>query len=202
MTEASLTALRRLLLLRYDDIKTRLTRRLGSEDLAGDAMQDTWLRLQRGDGIIAVRNLDSYLFRIAFNMARGRQRADRRRLTTTEVAILLNIADDAPDPVRTIEARSEFEMLKGIVADLLPRQRAILLSARLEGRSRRELAEQYGISQRLVQRELQEAQDYCAARLRRSKIRNNYGSPGRETSLEREPRAAPRQKSETPGDEE
>jgi RNA polymerase sigma factor (sigma-70 family) len=200
LTEASLAALRRLLLLRYDDIKTRLTQRFGSEEVAGDALQDTWLRLERGEGIAAVRSLDSYLFRIAFNLARDRQRADRRRLTTTEVETLLNIADEAPDPVRTVEARSEFQMLKEIMADLPPRQRVILLAARLEGWSRREIADHCGISLRLVQRELQEAQDYCAARLRRSNVKKCSSSP-RETSLEQEPPVAARRKPARPGDE-
>jgi RNA polymerase sigma-70 factor (ECF subfamily) len=53
------------------------------------------------------------------------------------------------------------------MADLPPRQRAILLAARVDGLSRREIASHYRISVRLVQRELQEAQKYCAARLKR-----------------------------------
>jgi RNA polymerase sigma factor (sigma-70 family) len=182
MTETSLITLRRLLLLRYDDFKARLTRRLGSVELAGDALQDTWLRLEEGEGIAAVRSHDSYLFRIAVNIARDRQRAENRRLTTTEVDTLLNIADDAPSQAQIVEARSDLHALQKVMADLPPRQRAILLAARLDGLSRRDIARRYRISLRLVQRELQEAQDYCAARLRRPKL-NLFTSDPRETSL-------------------
>jgi len=184
MTETTLAALQRLLLLRYDDFKARLTRRLGSADAAGDALQDTWLRLQRGESLATVRNEDAFLFRIAFNIARDHLRADRRRLSTSEVEVLLNIADDAPDAMRTVEARSEIEVLKDIMADLPARQREILLAARLDGLSRIEIAARFAISVRLVQRELQAAQDYCAARLRHAKIR--FTPPCRESSQEQE----------------
>jgi RNA polymerase sigma-70 factor (ECF subfamily) len=166
MTETGWAALQRRLLQRYDAFKTQLTRRLGSAELAGDALQDTWLRLQRGGDLAPVRSADTYLLRIAVNLARDSHRAEARRLTTSEVELLLNRADDAPDPAQAAEARSELRALKAILAELPARQRAILLAARLDGLSRRDIAGHYGISQRLVQRELQEAQDYCAARLR------------------------------------
>ncbi|MGY3587623.1 DNA-directed RNA polymerase specialized sigma24 family protein [Bradyrhizobium sp. USDA 4341] len=49
MTEASLTLIRRLLVERYDELKRRLARRLGSAELAGEALQDAWLRIARVD---------------------------------------------------------------------------------------------------------------------------------------------------------
>ena len=181
MTETSLPALRRLLLLRYDELKARLTRRLGSSELAGDALQDTWLRLGQGDNAAAVRSQDAYLLQIAVNIARDRQRKESRRLTTTEVEALLNVADEAPNPARAMEAKSDLDALRAVMAELPPRQRAILLSARLEEMPRREIAKRFRISLRLVQRELDEAQDYCAARLRRSRTKLFTLAP-RETS--------------------
>lgn len=185
MSESGLSALRRLLLLRYDDLKARLTRRLGSAELAGDALQDTWLRLQDYNGIVTVRHADAYLFRTAVNIATDRRRAEARRLTTDEVDALLNIADDTPDPMRITQARSELQALEAIMLELPSRQRAILLAARLEEMPRREIAKRFRISVRLVQRELQEAQDYCAARLRRSSL--SFTSGTRETSSEQDP---------------
>ncbi|MCK9913004.1 RNA polymerase sigma factor [Microbacteriaceae bacterium K1510] len=185
MTETSFAALRRLLLLRYDDLKARLTRRLGSAELAGEALQDTWLRLEDGSGVAAVRHADAYLFQVAVNIARDRRRAEVRRLTTTEVEALLDVADEMPDQTRVAEARSELRALETVMAELPPRQRAILLAARLDELPRRDIAKRFRISVRLVQRELQEAQDYCAARLRRSSY--SFTSSGRETSSLQEP---------------
>jgi RNA polymerase sigma-70 factor (ECF subfamily) len=184
MTDASLTALRRLFLQRYEQLKSRLARHLGSSDLAREALQDTWLRLERGDGIAAVRSHDAYLFRIAVNLARDRKRTEDRRLTSNEVETLLTIVDDAPDAEQVVEARSELRALEVVMAELPPRQRAILLAARLDGLQRREIARRYRISTRLVQRELQEAQDYCAARMKRPKL---FTLDARETSLEEKP---------------
>ena len=179
MTDTSLAALRRLLLSRYADFKARLTRHLGSSELAGEALQDTWLRLERGEGIATIHSHDAYLFRIAVNLARDRQRAEDRRLTTAEVETLLSVAAEAPDPEQVVTARAELRALEAAMAELTPRRRAILLAARLDGLSRREIAARYRISVRLVQRELQEAQDYCAARIRRRKL---FASHPSETS--------------------
>ena len=53
MTDHALSAIRRLFVDGYDDLKRRLTKRLGSADLAGDAMHDLATLLD-GDAI-AVR---------------------------------------------------------------------------------------------------------------------------------------------------
>ncbi|WP_398469781.1 RNA polymerase sigma factor [Tardiphaga sp.] len=175
----NLSELRRRFLLRYDDLKLRLTRRLGSAELASDALQDTWLRLEASDGVAAVRHADSYLFTVAINIARDRRRAEARRLTSNEVDALLDIADEAPSQVDVAEGRSELRALEAILLELPPRQRAILLAARLEDMPRAEIAKRFRISVRLVQRELLDAQNYCAGRLKR----NFYCTlPARETS--------------------
>jgi RNA polymerase sigma-70 factor (ECF subfamily) len=140
-----LAALRRLLLHRYEDLKSRLTRHLGSSELARVALQDTWLRLECGEGIFSVRNHDAYLFRIAINLARDRQRTEDRRLTTNEIETLLTVVDEAPDSERIIVARSDLRALEGVMAELPPRQRAILLATRLDGLPRREIAKRYRI---------------------------------------------------------
>ncbi|MBV8792157.1 MAG: RNA polymerase subunit sigma-70, partial [Pseudolabrys sp.] len=92
------------------------------------------------------------------------------RLTANEVEALLAVEDDAPDSERVVAARSDLRALEAAMAELPPRQRAILLAARLDALPRREIARRYRISVRLVQRELQEAQDYCAARIKRKKL--------------------------------
>lgn len=184
MTEASQAALRRLLLRRYENLKSRLARHLGSSDLASEALQDTWLRLERREGIAAVHSYDAYLFRVAVNVARDRQRTEDRRLTTSEVETLLVIADEAPSSEEVAVARSDLRALEAVMAELPPRQRAILLAARLDGLPRDEIAKRYRISRRLVQRELQEAQDYCASRMKRPKV---FTSSVREASLKKRP---------------
>lgn len=186
MTEAGWAELQRRLLMRYAHLKKRLTRHLGSADLAGEALQDTWLRLERGGELAAVRNPDTYLYSMAINIAFNRRRAESRRLTTSEVDVLLDVADDAPDPARVIETRAELELLVTIIGELPLRQQAILLAARLEGVPRRDIAARFGVSERFVQRELQEAHDYCATRFEKT-MSSRFRSRPHEVSTGREP---------------
>ncbi len=165
MTETTLTMLRRLLVERYDEFRTRLAQRLGSADLAGDAMQDTWLKLARVEAIGAVRSPSHYLFSIALNAARDRLHADGRYLSAIEIESLLDLVDATPDPARVAEARSDLRALEAALVELSPRRRDILLAARLDGLPRQEIAKRLGISLRLVEKELHLAQEYCLARL-------------------------------------
>jgi RNA polymerase sigma-70 factor (ECF subfamily) len=165
MTDSSMAQIRRVLLDRYDEIKRRLTLRLGSPDLAGDALQDTWLRINHLDTVGVVNNPGNYIFGVAMNAARDRMRnPNSRHLNAAEIDSLLEIADEAPAPAHVVEMKSELRMLETILQELPPRQRDILLAARLDQTPRREIARRMGISLRLVEKELQRAQEYCLAR--------------------------------------
>nr|WP_284701712.1 sigma-70 family RNA polymerase sigma factor [Rhodoplanes tepidamans] len=145
-------------------MKARLTSRLGSADLAGEALHETWLRLARAEAVGPVRSPDNYLFRILLNAVEDRRRSDRRLLSAAEVDALLHVADDAPGPARIAEARSDLALLKTILDELPPRRRAVLLMARVEALPREEIARRLGVSLRLVSKELRLAHAHCAAR--------------------------------------
>lgn len=167
MTASSLASLQEFLTLRYDDLKRRLGHRLGNFELAGDALQDTWLRLQGQHAVGAVASPGAYLFRMAFNVAVDRQRAESRRLSVAEVESILELADPAPGPAEAAQTRSELDALVRAMEELPARRRNILLAARVEGLTQPEVARRFGISLRLVELELQRAQEYCAVRLSR-----------------------------------
>ena len=88
-----------------------------------------------------------------------------------EVEGLLHIADEAPDALQVFESRADMQRLSRIIANLPERQRAILLASRVEGASRQQIAERFGISVGMVDKELQQAQEYCAARFGWKKTR-------------------------------
>jgi RNA polymerase sigma-70 factor (ECF subfamily) len=168
VTDSSLAVVRRFLVDRYDDIKRRLTARLGSSDLAGDALQDAWIKFARVETLGVIHNPGNYIFGVAMNAARDRMRdTSNRHLSAAEIDGLLDIADDTPDPARIAEAQSDFRALEAILEKLSPRQRDILLAARLDGMPRQEIARRFGISLRLVEKELQLAQEHCLARRNR-----------------------------------
>ena len=61
MTGTTRQHLRRILAERYRQIRTRLTKRLGSESLADEALHETWLHLGKGGEIAPVANEEAYL---------------------------------------------------------------------------------------------------------------------------------------------
>lgn len=165
MTESSLFVLRELLVTRYDELKAKLTQRLGSPDIAGEAVQDTWLRLQKTQRIGNVANPAAYLFQIALNVARNRLASERRNTPAAQIDDILDVQDEAADTASIVESRSELQLVEELIQELPSRQREILVAARLDGLPRDAIAKRLGISLSLVEKELRMAHEYCLARL-------------------------------------
>jgi RNA polymerase sigma-70 factor, ECF subfamily len=160
--------LRNTLLVRYDELKKRLTRRLGSEEAAGEALQDTFLRLETMTEAGPVRHPLAYLFRTALNIGINRRVSEARLLTASEVEAIFEIADDAPDPARIVEARSELAVVSRALGEMPLRRRQIFLASWVDGVGHRDLAQRFGVSVRTIQTELRAAVDHCAKRLHRT----------------------------------
>jgi RNA polymerase sigma-70 factor (ECF subfamily) len=168
MADANRVALLNVLVARYADLKRRLTRRLGSAELAAEALQDTFLRLKCAGEVGDVRSPHAYLFRVAVSVAANRRVVESRSLTVSETEALLNFVDDTPGPARVIEGRSDFEALKRAVGELPSRRREILIAACMQEIPYRTIAERFGISVRTVQVEIKQALKHCALRLGRN----------------------------------
>lgn len=168
MSESTFKNMRDLMTRSYGELKRRLTLQLGSADLAGDALQDTWLRLEtHPDAPEQVQHPLSYLMRMATNSALDRIRSERRFLSGEEVDLIVNnLCDPAPGPERTIEARSESARLLEIMQDMPPRQRRILTLIRVDEMPRQEVAEHLGVSLSLIDRELKRAHEYVIEKMR------------------------------------
>jgi RNA polymerase sigma factor (sigma-70 family) len=183
MTEMTWATLRQLLVDGYDDLRRRLARRLGSRELATEILHETYLRLDRGAAELGtIRSPRAYLFRTALNVAADYHRdPDERRLSKLEVDALRQIADTVLDPVKAIEARLEVATLERALNELTPRRRAILIAARLEEVPHAEIAARFGISTRMVEKELRTALLYCSQRLEKYST-DRFGRKPPETS--------------------
>jgi RNA polymerase sigma-70 factor (ECF subfamily) len=177
MTDSSRQPLRDVFLLGYDDLKGRLTRRLGSAELAGDALQDAWLRLEHLQGIGPVLRPLPYILRIAYNIALKRLRGERAMVTLEAVREELCLVDEAPSPARITEARAELNLLLQAAQELTPRRRDILFAARLDGDSLQDIARRLDIPERTVARELRRALLHCAERVDRKVIQRRGPRP-------------------------
>lgn len=177
MTIESISSLRTLLLAEYVDFDRRLTRRLGSPDLASEALNETYLRLESMRELGEVRSPKAYLFRIALNIAADRRRAEKRRLTSDEVDALLDIPDDRPDAARVIEDRSEVNLLRHAIAELPERRRRVLTLSRIDGMPNREIAVLLGVTVRTVETDLKQAVEHCADRLKQPRGKFGFQRP-------------------------
>ncbi|MBN4668834.1 sigma-70 family RNA polymerase sigma factor, partial [Pandoraea nosoerga] len=97
-------------------------------------------------------------------------RGEKRLVTLSDAKAAIGLVDEAPDPERAANARSEVEALRRALAELTPRRRQILLLSRLDGIVLRDIAARLGISQRLVELELKHALAHCALRLGRDVV--------------------------------
>jgi RNA polymerase sigma factor (sigma-70 family) len=165
MTETTRALLLRSLRDRYDELKARLTRRLGSADLASDALHETWLRLERRDDLAAVKNPNAYIYRAALNTASNLRKADTRRLTQLDTDGIMAIVDDAPGPAMIAEDREEVAAFLAALAELTERQHIDFRESFLGDTSRHQLAQRFGVTIRTIQIDLQRAVEHCARRL-------------------------------------
>ncbi|MBB4196408.1 RNA polymerase sigma-70 factor (ECF subfamily) [Rhodoblastus sphagnicola] len=158
-------ALRQLLVERYDELRGRLTRRLGSSDAAHETLHELYLRMDRPDAVGALQNPTNYLLTSAVNLARDRWRTENRRAQRVDMDALEGLLDESPGPDSVAGGRLAFEALRSALDELTPRQRAIIIAVRFEGLTQPEIAARLHISSRLVRIELQRALAHCMARL-------------------------------------
>ncbi len=182
MSETSWAALRDLLTTRYDKLRNRLARRLGSADLASETLQETWLRLNRDGTVGSLHNPEAYVLRVALNIAADRRDVEQQRLTFSEVEMLLQLSEDELDAERIIAATSEIEALARVLNELSARRRSIFILARVEEMPHRLIAERFGISSRMVERELRAALEHCGQRLDRKVVRTFGPRPSKPSS--------------------
>ncbi|HBS56579.1 MAG TPA: RNA polymerase subunit sigma-70 [Stenotrophomonas sp.] len=167
MNEQARPALMELLTQSYGELRRRLTRALGSDDLADDALHDTWLQLRRKEGTVTdVLNPRAFLMRMAVNSAISSLRSRNRAVPRAEIDALLDVADPTPGPEQVAGGRADLEALTHFIGTMPQRRQDILLLVRLEGLSQRDVAARLGVSLSTVEQELKKANLYCAKRMR------------------------------------
>jgi RNA polymerase sigma factor (sigma-70 family) len=169
MTEEARPILSEYLARHYGSLKRRVTQLLGNGDLAGDALHDTWLRVQSKDEEGPIESPGSYLVRVAVNIALDVQRRQSRMLPFDEVESLMALSDSAPGPARTAEIRSEVDTALKYIDRMPERRRKILVLVRWDGLQQKEVAKLLGISLRIVENELKRAHDYLDEQMNNEK---------------------------------
>jgi RNA polymerase sigma factor (sigma-70 family) len=136
-----------------DDLRRYLRRLVDDEALADDLAQEAGLRLLRAGREGDIREPRAWLFHAGANLARD---ALRRRLTWHAASDALAhdapASPAAPDELAAID--QDLGALSRAIATLPAQARRILLLARVEGHSHKEIARALGIAPKTVENHL------------------------------------------------
>src|SRR2546421_1036371 len=155
----------------YEQYSSRIfgycLRRLPSREEAEDAVQHTFMNafrgLQRG---VVPRSESAWLFKIAENVCRERQRSAWRRSRLELVQDPDDMASLAAAPVRS---HDELAGIADALAELPPNQQRAILLREWQGLSYKEIAEQLALSEGAVETLLFRARRSLARKLDRSR---------------------------------
>lgn len=136
-------------------------RMLGDAEEARDAAQEVFLKAYRKAADFRPRGqVYTWLYRIATNHCLNKLR--RRRVVRfvrwedpeERDAAPFDPPDDGPGPEATLESRRRWQRTRKVIARLPAGQRAVLVLARFEGLSYRQIAEVLGITEGAVESRL------------------------------------------------
>ena len=160
----TLKLLRVLLEAEYDLLLGRLTRALRSADAASEALHDAYLKLEGGAVLGEIRQPLSYLYRMAINLAKNRRRHERL-FTPADAAAVVGLADDTPDSERAVGARQALARVLDALETLPAQRRDIFLAAWRDEKKQVEIAAEFGLHKRTVQKELARAERHLRTAL-------------------------------------
>lgn len=153
----------------YARLLHRLAGKFGSIDFAADTLHDVYVKIRSGMVAHEVRKPSAYLYRMAVNQGLNRVRS-QLRFSLIELSAIDSFADAAPDPERIAAAIMELRNLYREL-DRLPEQRRVIFLRRWsDGKEIDEIAEEFGIHRRTVQKELARAEIFLRYVLGRSEM--------------------------------
>lgn len=164
--EAELNHLLHIFGSEYDAIHRRLSGALRSGDAASEALHDTYLKLESGPRISKVREPARYLYRMAINLAKNRQRHEAM-MQPAPVALAKVVRDDLPNPERTAVAKSDLAHALRLLHQLPRQRREIFLARWRDDLSQAEIACRLRLHKRTIQKELARAEQFLRSSLRR-----------------------------------
>lgn len=167
--EAEFASRQKLLALlesEYDRLLERLVRALRSPDAASEALHDVYLKLGSDAEIGDVRHPVPYLYRMAINLAKNRRRHETF-LKAVPTERIDEIPDQAPSPERIAGDHLEMERALAALEALPAQRREIFLARWRDDKLLTEIAGDFGLHKRTVQKELTRAEQYLRSALGR-----------------------------------
>ncbi|PZU64017.1 RNA polymerase sigma factor [Sphingobium sp.] len=150
----------------YDALLARLSAHLSSPEAAADALHDVYVKLRAEPFIGELRNPPAYLYRMAVNLAKNRSRSDWHTVNMDD-ARLSEFPDSAPDQESAALAVDEMNRALQALHALPAQRQAIFLAKWRDEKSQGEIAAEFGLHKRSVQKDLARAEAHLRKILRR-----------------------------------
>jgi len=157
-----------LLEIEYATLLARLSVHLHSPEAAAEALHDVYVKLRAEPSISDLHSPRSYLYRMAVNLAKNKSRRDWRTVNMDD-AELSEFPDSAPDQESAALAMDEMARALRALHALPARRQAIFLAKWRDEKSLGEIAAEFGLHKRSIQKELARAETYLRKVLRHPK---------------------------------
>ena len=156
-------------LRQWKTLRGILGKRTGSQELAEEALQETWIRLARaGTPDEPIRDHQALILRIAGNIATDIVRREKRYASrvVSDETLMSSIADSTPSPETFAIDRDRLRQLVRVLATLSDKARAVLLMSRCDEVPYSEIGRTLGISESMVAKYMAQALRHCRDHLR------------------------------------
>ena len=137
------------------DLQRALMARFRSEELVNDTVQETFTRFLMVERVEEIANPRGYLFRMATNLSIDQMRRDRSSAFRNTMELQEDShASEAPTPEESLLHTQLERLFEEALSELPQRARELFHLHRFEGLSTLQIAQRFGISQRMVQKSL------------------------------------------------
>ena len=143
-------------------------RRLGHEDAAEEASQDSFIRLLRYQDSKPGFVWRFLLYRIAAYVATDHVRRAKSHHAAHHTPLdQVSLTSSAPSPESIVSGAQDLELLRRAILDLPPKCKQVFLLNRMQGMSYAQIATHCGISIKMVEKHIHNAVTLCRARVDR-----------------------------------
>jgi RNA polymerase sigma-70 factor (ECF subfamily) len=136
------------------EVRNWLRKKLRSEAMVDDVIQDAYCRFAALSGVKHIRNARAYFFQTVSHILIDQiRRARTANIESLAEIDTLDVMDDEPSAERIASARKDLARVQLLIADLPHKCQQIFELRRIQGLPQREVAERLGVTENVVEQQ-------------------------------------------------